>query len=482
MVVQQGTRIPIWGHAEPSETVTVALAGRVASVAANQEGHWRVDLRALKAGGPHTMTVAGRESTVRVNDVLVGEVWVCSGQSNMEWPLKMAVNGEQEVANANYPQMRLFVVEKKVAAEPQEDCTGRWVACTAESAKDFSAVGYFFGRKLHGELRVPVGLIESAWGGTPAESWTSHESLTATGEFNPILDRWTQVLADWPRAKADYDAKLKHWEEDAAKAKAAGQEPPHKPWLPLGPEHPHRPTSLYNGMISPLLPYAIQGAIWYQGESNAGRAYQYRSLFPAMIQDWRRAWGGHDFFFYFVQLANFMTRLDQPQEESEWAELREAQLMTLKLKNTGMAVIIDIGEAEDIHPRNKQDVGLRLALAALAETYHRDLPHSGPNYKSMRVSGNRVTLRFTDTDAGLLARGGGPLKGFTIAGDDQKFVWANAEIRKNSVVVWSDAVAKPTAVRYAWADNPECNLYNGAGLPASPFRTDDWPGVTVDKR
>lgn len=481
MVLQQGKRIPIWGAARPGETVLVEIGQRKARAVADDAGRWRATLRPLEAGGPYTMTVRSGSNSLAIQDVLVGEVWVCSGQSNMEWPLNLARDSEKEIAGANFPHIRLFTAPKVVAAEPQKSCGGQWAVCSPEIAANFSAVGYFFGRELHHELGVPVGLIDNSWGGTPAEAWTTRETLDADPDFQPILARWEEILAKYPEAKADYEKKLEEWKAAAEKAKEKGEAEPPKPMPPLGPEHPHRASGLYNGMVAPLTPFALRGVIWYQGESNVGRAYQYRKLFPAMIRDWRQAWGQGNFPFLFVQLANFMERVEEPQPSSEWAELREAQLMTLALENTAMAVTIDIGDAKDIHPRNKQDVGHRLALAALAKTYRKRVTYSGPIYKTMRIRGNEVRLSFDHVDGGLVAQGG-PLKGFTIAGSDRKFVWAEARIEGRKVVVCSDAVPRPVAVRYAWANNPDCNLYNAAGLPASPFRTDDWPAVTQDKR
>jgi sialate O-acetylesterase len=345
----------------------------------------------------------------------------------------------------------------------------------------FSAVGYFFGRDLHKELGVPVGLINTSWGGTPAESWTTRPTLEEDPEFVPIVERWNQARENYPEQKKKHEEALAKWKEEVQKAKAEGKQPPRQPSPPLFERKQYEPASLYNGMIAPLIPYAIKGAIWYQGESNAGRAYQYRSLFSAMIRDWRREWGQGAFPFLFVQLANFMAREPEP-ADSAWAELREAQSVALRLPKAGQAVIIDIGEADNIHPKNKQDVGYRLALNALAIAYGRDIVYSGPTFKSMELEGDRIRLHFDHIGGGLEAKGGGPLKGFAIAGEDGKFVWADAAIEGDAVVVRSAQVAHPVAVRYAWANNPECNLYNKEGLPASPFRTDTWPGVTEGKR
>jgi sialate O-acetylesterase len=342
-------------------------------------------------------------------------------------------------------------------------------------------VAYFFGRYLHKELNVPVGLIHTSWGGTPAEAWTRREVLEANPDCAPILKRYDDAVAKYPQAMKEYEQKLAEWKEAAQKAKAESTNPPRRPGEPFGPGHPHSPAGLYNAMIAPLIPYGIAGAIWYQGESNAGRAYQYRTLFPDMIKNWRNDWGVGKFPFLFVQLANFMKTKPEP-DESAWAELREAQTMTLALPNTGMAVIIDIGDADDIHPKNKQDVGKRLALWALANTYGKKLVYSGPIYKSMKVDGNSIVLSFDHVGGGLVAKGGEELEGFAIAGSDKKFVWADARINGDTVIVSSDKVSEPVAVRYAWADNPVCNLYNKEELPASPFRTDEWPGVTAENK
>jgi len=474
MVVQQGMQIPVWGTAPPGQEVSVSLAGRSADAVADEAGRWAVRLGPFEAGGPHELGVAG-ESSATFRDVLVGEVWVCSGQSNMGWPLSASANAEAEVAAATHPEIRLFQVERRPAEEPLENAQGNWAPCAPETAKGFSAVGYFFGRHLHRELGVPVGLIQSAWGGTAAEWWTSWPAMEADPDLAPILGQWEQLVEDYEEKLRDHQAFMKEWEETSKQTEMQS-----KPKPPEPPAAHRRPGALYNGMIAPLIPYAIRGAIWYQGESNAGRAYQYRTLFPTMIRDWRANWGQGDLPFLFVQLANFQERKAEP-AESAWAELREAQLRTLSVPNTAMAVIIDIGEADDIHPKNKQDVGERLALAGLGTVYGKDVAYSGPIYESMEIEGARIRLHFRHVDGGLVANEG-ELKGFAVAGADRKFVWAEARIDGDTVLVWNDQVKEPVAARYAWADNPEADLYNAAGLPASPFRTDDWPGLTADSR
>ncbi|HPC95433.1 MAG TPA: sialate O-acetylesterase [Sedimentisphaerales bacterium] len=482
MVLQGGDWVPLWGWADPNEEIEIRMSWSraVPRIQAEQDGTWTFRVAAPDFGGPYEITFQGK-NTVSVKNILVGEVWVCSGQSNMQMDVRSSARAEQEIAAARYPKIRLFSVKRMVADTPQSDCEGSWVECSPETIPGFSATAYFFGRRLHRDLDLPIGLIHTSWGGTPAEAWTSDTMLRADPEFAPILKRYEDAVANYPQAMVQYKEKLQKWEQDAEKAKAEGRSAPPRPYAPLGPGHPHAPSGLYNAMIAPLIPYAIRGAIWYQGESNAGRAYQYRSLFPAMIRSWWQAWGRGDFPFLFVQLANYMKVTEEPCE-SEWAELREAQLMTLSLPNTGMAVIIDIGEADDIHPKNKQDVGERLALWALARTYMKDVVYSGPLYSFMNTRGSEVVLHFQHVDGGLVAKGGEPLKGFAIAGEDRRFVWADARIEGETVVVHSDKVPEPVAVRYAWANNPICNLYNKAGLPASPFRTDGWPGLTVDKK
>jgi sialate O-acetylesterase len=469
-VLQADAPIPVWGTADAGEKVTVTLNEEHQSATAGPDGRWKVTMAPLKAGAACELSVAGT-NTITLKNLLVGEVWVGSGQSNMEFTLKGANNAAQEAAGAAFPKIRLFTVPKKVADSPLSDCTGSWVECTPETALKFSAVAYFFGRELHQTLGVPVGLIHTSWGGTPAEAWTSHEALSATDDLKEFFTAWDKYVADLPKAQAKYTQDLAAWKKADADAKAAGTPAPKAPRAP-GNNESHRPAALYNGMIAPIVPYAIRGAIWYQGESNAGQPMKYRTLLPAMILDWRKAWGEGDFPFYIVQLANYMERKPEP-TESSWAGLREAQYLTsVQVKNSGLATIIDIGQADNIHPTNKQDVGHRLALNALAQTYGKTLEFSGPIFKQMTIDGGKAVLTFTHLGGGLVAKGGGPLTGFSICGSDKHFVWADATITGDTVVVSAATVAKPEAVRYAWADNPACSLTNQAGLPAVPFRTD----------
>ncbi len=627
-VLQQQMEIPVWGTAKPGGKVTVKLHNQEKTTLVQPDGTWQVNLDPMNAGGPYELAVVG-ENTIRLSNVMIGEVYVCSGQSNMEWSLSKAVNAEQEIENADYPNIRLFRVQRNISKVPIDSIiTDGWQVCSPKTAAEFSAVGYFFGRYLQRELSVPVGLIHTSWGGTPAEAWTSTEALKTLPDFSVMIaeleknaateeemvrqyekavaewevqiEKWKESLeqsdpglhgdrkkwydpdlddADWNTMEvpklwesagiAGFDGVMwfrKHvdipdsWQEKDLTIKlgpiddiditwfngdkigsteeydaprnygipasivttgsnviavrvldhgggggfwgastqmvlsnnngdslllagdwkyhlaADGGEIPERPVSPIRPHH--RPGVLYNAMIHPLLPYRIRGAIWYQGESNASRAYQYRSLFKTMIMDWREKWGQGDFPFFFVQLANFHAVNETP-VESDWAELREAQTMALALPNTGMAVIIDIGEADDIHPRNKQDVGKRLALNALAKVYGRNIVCSGPLYKSHKVENGKIRILFEHVGSGLSAKDGNRLKGFTIADADKKFHRADAVIDGNTVVVSGPEVEQPLAVRYAWADNPVCNLYNAEGLPASPFRTDNWRGITV---
>ena len=480
MVIQSGMTAPIWGWADAGEQVTVAILGQKKTASPDAAGKWMVKLDPIQAGGPYSMTIQGK-NCLTLKNILAGEVWLCSGQSNMQMSVRSSNDADKEIAAANWPQIRLISVPNKGTQEPQSDFVGKWEACSPQNVGNFSAAAYFFGRELHKDLKKPIGLIHCSWGGSSCEAWVKRSLLEADPRYQPLLARWEQTVKNFDPAKAkeQYEKNLANWKKKVAAAKAANKPLPRGPRLDNPVAGQHRPANLYNGMLLPLIPYAIRGAIWYQGESNAGRAYEYRALFPLMIQNWRSDWGQGDFPFYFVQLANFMVEKPEP-ADSAWAELREAQSMTLKFPNTGQAVIIDIGDAKDIHPKNKQDVGKRLALCALAKTYGKSLVYSGPEYKSMKKQGAKIAICFDHVGGGLTAQGGGPLKGFSIAGANKQFVWADAQIVGDTVVVSSSQVAVPAAVRYAWADNPVCNLVNKAGLPAGPFRTDTWPGITVN--
>ncbi len=469
-VLQRGIAIPVWGTADAGEQVTVTFDGQSKTIAAGADGKWLVKLDAHQAGGPYDLTVAGT-NTLKLSDVLVGEVWVCSGQSNMEWVVKSSTNAEQEIAAANFPKLRHFKVEKKTSDVPLSQCSGKWTVCSPQTVGGYTAVGYFFGRKLVQELDVPIGLLHTSWGGTPAEAWTSKAALGSKPPFTEVFTAWDKRMEGLAAETEKFKKATEKWTVEAAAAKAAGQPEPKKPRAPEGQNSPNKPAALFNGMLNPLVPYGIKGAIWYQGESNAGRAKDYHALMSLMIGDWRQSFGQGDFSFYIVQLANFMERKNEP-GDSAWAALREAQyLTTTTVKNTGLAVAIDIGEAKDIHPKNKQDVGLRLALNALAKDYGKKIEYSGPVYQALKVDGATAILSFTHLGGGLTMTGD-KLTGFAIAGEDKKFVWADAKIVGDTVVVSASGVTKPVAVRYAWGDNPDCSLSNQAGLPAVPFRTD----------
>ena len=484
MVLQRDMPVPVWGWASPGEEIKVSVAGQSKSVTTPESGKWMLRLDPLTTGGPLTMTVTGK-NTLKLDNVLVGEVWLCSGQSNMVMQMTRINHADKEIAAARYPRIRLISVPRHTSQEPREDFEGHWVECTPATVKDFSAAGYFFGRTLYQQLDVPIGLVNSSCGSSSCETWMERSVLQRIPQCKPLLEEWDEIARtyDYEKAWAAYEKELATWNEAAAAAKAAGKTPPEKPerawdWL----HGTERPANLYNSMVAPLIPLAIRGVIWYQGENNERRGYQYRSMFPALIESWRKNWHEGDFPFYFVQLPNIRRRTVEP-GESYWAELRKAQAMALKLPNTGMAVTIDVGgvgEPDEMHPMDKQDVGKRLALWALAKNYGKDVVYSGPLYRSMRKDGDKIVLSFADVDGGLVAKGG-KLVGFAVAGADRKFASADARIEGATVVVSSPKVPDPVAVRYAWAENPPCNLYNRGGLPASPFRTDDWPGLSAGK-
>ena len=616
MVLQEGTKIPVWGWASPGERISVTFNGAVQRIRAGSDGKWSIDLPPEKYGGPFTLTVKGK-NTITLKNVMVGEVWVCSGQSNMEFRVNQSINAAAEVRDADYPDIRLFTVPDAVAQFPKDDIdSGKWVECSPKTVESFSAVGYFFGRNLLDSLHVAIGLIHSSWGGTVAETWMSPNSIQNDPDFKGKLAELQKM--DMDRYRQEKIAQIKKilggelpqndkalqdsvpewsaydfndgswktirtpglWEEQGyldidgvgwyRKEIMLASKPantnltlhlgkiddsditwmngievgstegynkdriytidskyirpgknmlvirvndtgggggiygnPADEFIAIGDKktdisgdwkfkisrasvssanlQPNSyPTLLYNAMINPLIPYAIRGVIWYQGESNADRAKQYQRIFPELINDWRKHWGEGDFPFLFVSLANYM-QPDAAPSESDWAELREAQTKTLSLPNTGMALAIDIGNADDIHPKNKQEVGRRLALNALKIAYNHDVVNSGPMYKSVEFKDGKAFITFDDTGNGLIAKNKyGYINGFAVAGSDKVFHWARASLHgNNQVVVYSDVVNTPVAVRYGWANNPDdLNLYNSEGLPANPFRTDNWPRIT----
>mgnify|MGYP001049867512 CR=1 FL=1 len=474
MVLQRDMKLNVWGWADPGEDVKVEFHGQTQATKAGDDGAWRVVLDPVEAGGPFEMTVSGKNK-LTFRDVLVGEVWICSGQSNMQFAVDSANHADLEIAAADHPNIRLITVPQVGTQEPQKDFKGKWEACSPKTVGSFSAVGYFFGRQIQQTLGVPVGLIDDSWGASACEAWIPRETLAAD-------PRYKDLLAAWEEKEKNYEADKKAFDEAVAKAKAEGKPGPSawgNPDMQMFGQF--RPGNIFNGVLLPTIGYGIRGAIWYQGETNAGRAYQYRDMFPLMIQTWRERWGQGDFPFYWVQLADFNAEKPEP-ADSAWAELREAQTMTMsKLPNTGEAVIIDVGEGKDIHPKNKQDVGMRLARWALARDHGVDVACQSPTYKSMEKKDGKVILTFDHVEGGFRPFDVAEPVGFTIAGADKKFVNAWAKILgPNTVEVWSDQVSQPEAVRYAWADNPVCNMYDAVGLPMTPFRTDDWPGVTAD--
>jgi sialate O-acetylesterase len=480
MVLQQNTRIRLWGRADPGEVIRISggwLASQV-ECTTSDDGTWQTEVKTIEAGGPYKLTLKGK-NVIELSDIYLGEVWVCGGQSNMHLPVgKFGEKGDwrtgvdhykTEIENANYPQIRMFTVKRVASEEMLDDTQGEWVVCSPETAAEFSAVGYFFGRELFNKIDVPIGLLNTSWGGTPAEAWTKKSLLTNDKGFNEIVKRYQYNLDNWDKVWRDY----KNVVDSLDALRKAGKDVGGNPRPPVGLGSNKAPYVLYNGMVAPLLNYRIKGVVWYQGENNAQRAWQYRRLFPVMIKNWRDDWYHCNFPFYFVQIAP---------HRSQNPEIREAQLMTFReVPNTGMVVTTDIGDSINIHPTNKQEVGRRLSLWALAKDYgYKELVFSGPVYKKMKVKGQRAFISFDYADGGLVCKGDS-LTHFEIAGTNKEFVPAIAKIEGDQIVVWSDKVRKPVSVRFGWSYFPMHNLYNKAGLPASPFRTDDWPGKTYGK-
>ncbi|WAC20283.1 hypothetical protein OVA24_02670 [Luteolibacter sp. SL250] len=491
MVLQQKQANPIWGWDTPGTEVTVTFGNQTKKAKADDKGKWTVSLDALPANAtPATMTFKGTTSA-EVKNVLVGEVWLCSGQSNMGWTVRMCWDSDLEKLASKNGNLRLISVPNVGTQELQDDFKGNWSVAGPDSVPEFSAVGYFYGNLLQKILDVPVGLIDNAWGGSAAEAWVKRDVIDADPRFKAVMDNWKKIEATYnhDEAVAKYNEQKKAWEAKRDAAKAAGEDPPAAPRAPQNQlKGQGRPGNLYAGCLNPIIGYGIKGAIWYQGESNAGRAYQYNELMTLMISEWRKDWKQGDFPFYFVQLADYMAEKPEP-GDSAWAELRESQTKTMNtLKNTGQAVIIDLGEANDIHPRNKRDVAERLARWALVKDYGiKDIPHRSPEYKGHEIKDGKVnvTIDHIGSGAGLRTVDVNELKGFAICGEDKKWVWADAKFApgavKTNIIVSSAKVPNPVAVRYAWADNPVCNIFSQEGLPLTPFRTDDFPLITQPK-
>jgi sialate O-acetylesterase len=495
MVLQRDRDVPVWGWADPGENIVVSFAGQTATATASESGTWQAKLAPMPASGEaRSLSVSSATDPsappVELANVVVGDVWICSGQSNMEFAMGSVMQAKEELAAANYPLIRHMKVERITSDLPAADLRSNWIVCSPETAAGFTAVGYFFASKLHQELNVPIGLIGCNWGGTKIEPWTPPEGFRSIPELAAISAKVDATLPATPEGKAAYQkalGEMRAWLPVAEAAVAKDATPPALPLLPsVGSSH-QDPTRIYNAMVHPLIPFAIRGAIWYQGESNGDEGISYHHKKMALLNGWRALWKQGDFPFYYVQLANYGQPNDNPAGSDGYSRVREAQLKSLDIPKTGMAVIIDIGEAGDIHPRNKQDVGRRLALWALAKEYGQtNLVHSGPLFKGFTVEGNAVRISFNHIGSGLMVgkktglepvqeMTDGKLARFAIAGADKHWQWAEARIEGNTVVVSCAAVPEPVAVRYAFSHNPQgCNLYNREGLPASPFRTDDW--------
>ena len=491
MVLQQKQANPVWGWDSPGTEVTVTFAGQTKTAKAGADGKWTVKLDAVPANAkPAKITIKG-SSSKELKNVLVGEVWICSGQSNMGFNLSSVWDADLDIAQAKFPQIRLISVPQVGTQEIQDDFKGQWEECSPANAGAFTAVGYHFGRVLHEMLGVPVGLIDNAWGGSSCEAWVKRDVLEKDPRFASIIARWKQTESTFTKEAfdkqvADHKTKVAAWGKARAAAAKAGEmftaQPPRAPQNPMTGQH--RPGNLYAGVLHPTIGYGIKGVIWYQGESNASRAKEYRDLFPFMIEHWRKEWKQGDFPFYWVQLADFKPYQTEP-VESDWAELREAQTRTMsKLPHTGQCVITDLGEANDIHPKNKRDVAERLARWALVKDYGQQLVYRSPELKDAKFEGSRALLTFDYAPQGLRTVDTDEVKGFMICGEDKKWVWAKASIiggskkGTNQIEVTAEGIAKPVAVRYAWADNPVCNVYSAEGLPVTPFRTDDFPMIT----
>ena len=491
MVLQQKQSNPIWGWDTPGTELKVTLGSQSKTAQADAKGKWTIKLDPLPASAiPTFMTIQGTTKR-ELKNILVGEVWVCSGQSNMGFNLNSVWDADLDIATAKYPQIRLISVPQVGTQELQDDFKGQWEECSPLTAGSFTAVGYHYGRVLHEMLGVPVGLIDNAWGGSSCEAWVRRDVLEKDARFKAMIDKWKQTEATYTDAvfetqKAEHQAKVDAWVIARKEALKAGKPVPANP--PRAPQNvlrgQHRPGNLYAGCLHPILGYGIKGAVWYQGESNASRAHEYGYLFPLMITHWRNEWKQGDFPFYWVQLADFKPEQAEP-GDSDWAELRESQTMSIrKLANAGQCVITDLGEANDIHPKNKRDVAERLARWALVKDYGLNLPYRSPELKESTFEGDKALLTFDFAPQGLRTIDVDEVKGFALCGADQKWVWAKASIiggskkGTNQIAVSSPQVPQPVAVRYAWSDNPICNIFSAEGLPVTPFRTDNFPMIT----
>lgn len=477
MVLQQGRKVPIWGWAEPGEEVTVTMNEKAATATTREDGKWQVKIGPFEPGEPRNMTIAGG-NTIELTDILVGEVWLCGGQSNMATSLKGYAD-QEELEEIDFPKIRLFKVEMHSTDEPQEDCRGSWTRCDPTNAAEFAANGYYFGKHLHQELGVPVGLIHDCVSGTPGEAWASPETI-ADPAYREFVNSFRRNHPAWVEANDRFQRAINAWRSANRQWNANGRQGP-KPQLseprPANTGHPRgRPSGLYNGMIVPVAPFALKGAIWWQGEGNQGRAHQYARLLTSIIGDWRELWGQGELVFISGQLQNTMRQKhDEPVGGGGMPTMREAFLEVWRsVPNTGMAVACDIGD-KDTHFRNKKESGRRLALAALGIAYGKEIAYSGPRFESVEVEGDAVRLEFDDFGGGLKLQRRAEHTGFVLAGKDRQWHWADdVQLDGNCVVVRCPEVKEPIAVRYGWHVNPCLSLFNGDGLPASPFRTDDW--------
>jgi len=476
-VLQREARIPVWGTAGPGEKIILTIGDINISTTADENGNWKIFLPEHKAGGPYEMVVSGK-NTITVSDIYFGDVWFCSGQSNMAMYVAGSANAQEEIKQASNPMIREIKIPGIPSENPKNELQGTWKVCNSSTVGSFSATAYFFAKNIQPEIGVAIGIINCSVGGTRIEAWMSRQSLEKIPEMKKFLEIQDKNIQDYKVAMEQYNNKIKEWQDACEKAKKDGTPLPEKPQPPKSPINANAYSALFNGMVAPLQGFPIKGILWYQGESNTrSNAYLYRTLLSALIDDWRNFWK-QEVPFIFVQLPN-IGKVCETYEDNTWAVLRESQLVNLNKPKTAMAVTIDIGEANNIHPLNKQEVGKRLALAALATVYGKKIVYSGPVYSGMKIEGNKIRIKFNHTGSGLIAKDSDRLMGFVIAGEDQKFVKAQAKIENDTVVVWSDEIEKPVAVRYAWAGNPVCNLYNKEGLPASPFRTDNWQVISM---